>query len=172
VLPFARYEFALPRPGQATHHFYFAPFRRTYALVRLLTSRPGEGVGALVDTSDRHTALTIQRQKEWWGDQGEAGDHLWLNRRDVLTPANAPRAKRAIGIFAFDDGSDGVTDLSAPVQEIFAQPFLTGLDVFLPAARTHLGTVSVVTRERGAGLTAIPVPNWRSSDHRVSIEIE
>jgi hypothetical protein len=172
VQPFTRYEFALLRPGQATHHFYFAPFRRTDALVRLLTSRPGEGVGALIDTSDRHTALTIQRQKEWWGDQGDAGDRLWLNGRDVLTPANAPRAKRAIGIFAFDDGSDGVTDLSAPVPEIFAQPFLTGLDVHLPAARTRLGTVSVVTRERGGGSTAIPVPNWRSSDHRVSIEIE
>jgi hypothetical protein len=172
VQPFVRYEFALLRPGQAVHHFYFAPFRRTDALVRLLTSRPGEGVGALIDTSDRHTALTIQRQKEWWGDQGTAGDRLWINGRDVLTPANAPRAKRAIGIFAFDDGSDGVTDLSTPVPEIFAQPFLTGMDVFVPAARTRPGSVSIVTRERGAGATAIPVPNWRSSEHRVSVEIE
>lgn len=172
VLPFTRYEFALLRPGQAAHHFYFAPFRRTDALVRLLTSRPGEGVGALVDTSDRHTAVTIQRQKEWWGDQGDAGDRLWINGRDILTPANAPRAKRAIGIFAFDDSSDGVTDLSAPLPEIFAQPFLTGMDVFIPAARERLGTVSIVTRERGDDVTAIPVPNWRSSDHRVSVGIE
>jgi hypothetical protein len=171
VQPHTRYELALLRPGQATHHFYFEPFRRTDTLVRLLTSRPGEGLGALVDTSDRHTALTIQRQQEWWGDQGEAGDHLWINGRDVLTATNAPRAKRVIGIFAFDDGSDGVTDLSAPLPEFFAQPFLTGMDVFIPAAAERLGTVSIVTRGRGGDVTAIPVPNWRSSEHRISVEI-
>jgi hypothetical protein len=171
VLPFARYEFALVRAGQATHHFYFEPFRRTDTLVRMLTSRPGEGLGALVDTSDRHTTLTIQRQQEWWGDQGEAGDRLWINGRDVLTATNAPRAKRVIGIFAFDDGSDGVTDLSAPLPEFFAQPFLTGMDVFIPAAAERLGTVSIVTRGRGGDVTAIPVPNWRSSEHRISVEI-
>jgi hypothetical protein len=171
VQPHARYEFALLRPGQATHHFYFEPFRRTDNLVRLLTSRPGEGIGALVDTGDRHTALTIQRQREWWGDQGDAGDHLWINGRDVLNPANAPRAKRVIGIFAFDDGSDGVTDLGAPLPEFFAQPFLTGLDVFIPAARHRPGTVSIVTRARGGDWTALPVPNWRSSEHRISIEV-
>ena len=172
VLPHARYEFALVRPGQATHHFYFEPFRRTDTLVRLLTSRPGEGVGALVDTSDRHTALTIQRQQEWWGDQAGAGDRLWINGRDILTPGNTPRAKRVIGIFAFDDGSDGVTDLSAPLPEFFAQTFLTGMDVFIPAAPRHLGTVSIVTARRGGGGTAIPVPAWRSSDHRISVEVE
>ncbi|MFI7541838.1 alpha/beta hydrolase [Actinoplanes sp. NPDC049599] len=170
VRPHTRYEFALLRPGQATHHFYFAPFLRTDTLVRLLTSRPGEGIGALVDVSDRHTALTIQRQQEWWGDQGAAGDRLWINGRDVLTPANAPRAKRVIGIFAFDDGSDGVTDLRAPLPEFFAQPFLTGMDVFIPAGGRP-GFVSVVVRGRGGDLTVLPVPNWRSSTHRVSVEI-
>ena len=171
VLPHTRYEFALLRPGQATHHFYFEPFLRTDGFVRLLTSRPGEGVGALVDTSDRHTALTIQRQQEWWGDQGAAGDRLWINGRDILTATNAPRAKRVIGIFAFDDGSDGVTDLSAPLPEFFAQTFLTGMDVFIPAARNRPGSVSIVVRNRGGDLTAIPVPNWRSSEHRVSVEV-
>jgi len=124
-----------------------------------------------VETSDRHTALTIQRQKEWWGDQGADGDRLWINGRDILTPAGAPRAKRVIGIFAFDDGSDGVTDLRAPLPEFFAQPFLTGMDVFIPAAGKRLGTVSLVARQRGGELTAIPVPNWRSSGHRISVEI-
>jgi hypothetical protein len=172
VLPHTRYEFALLRPGQATHHVYFEPFRRTDRLVRLLTSRPGEGIGALVDTSDRHTALTIQRQQEWWGDQGDAGDRLWINGRDILTATNAPRAKRVIGIFAFDDGSDGVTDLSAPLPEFFAQPFLTGMDVFIPAAGERPGFVSIVVRGRTGDRTVIPVPNWKSSGHRVSVEVD
>ncbi|WP_309238486.1 alpha/beta hydrolase [Actinoplanes aureus] len=168
VLPYARYEFALVRTGQATHHFYFEPFLRSDSFVRLLTSRPGEGIGALVDTSDRHTALTFQRQKEWWGDQG---DELWINGRNILNGANAPRNKRVIGVFVFDDGSDGVTDLTAPLPEFFAVTFMTGMDVFIPAAQQRLGTVKIVSRQRGGGFSAMPVPNWKSSEHRVSIEI-
>jgi hypothetical protein len=168
VLPFARYEFALVRAGQATHHFYFEPFVRSDAFVRLLTSRPGEGIGALVDTSDRHTALTFQRQKEWWGAEG---DELWINGRNILNGANAPRAKRVIGVFAFDHGSDGVTDLTAPLPEFFAVTFMTGMDVFIPAAQQRPGTVQILARHRGGGFSAMPVPNWKSSEHRVSIEI-
>jgi len=171
VLSSARYEFAIVRAGAAVHHLYYQPFVRTDTFVRLLTSRPGEGLGGLVEPGPNHTSLVINRQKEWWGDQGDAGDHLWINGRDILNAANAPRAKRVIGIFAFDKGSDGVTDLSAPLPEFFAQPFLTGMDVFIPAAAERLGTVSIVTRGRGGDVTAIPVPNWRSSEHRISVEI-
>ncbi|MEH1098915.1 alpha/beta fold hydrolase [Micromonospora sp. CPCC 205561] len=172
VLASARYEFAVVRAGAATHHFYFQPFVRSDAFVRLLTSRPGEGLGELVDTSDRHTALTIQRQKEWWGDQGHAGDHLWINGRDVLNAANTPRAKRVIAIFAFDDGSDGVTDLTAPLPEFFGQTFMTGMDVFIPAAPARPGVVSVVVRQRGGGYDVLTLPNWRSSAHRVTVGVD
>ncbi|MEV6302213.1 alpha/beta hydrolase [Actinoplanes sp. NPDC051861] len=166
--PHTRYEFALIRPGQSTHHFYFEPFRRSDTFVRLLTSRPGEGIGALVDTSERHTALTFQRQKEWWGAEG---DELYVNGRNILNGANAPRAKRVIGIFAFDDGSDGVTDLTAPIPEIFAVTFMSGIDVFIPSYR-RLSTVSIMVRGRGDGCTYLPVPNWPSDRHRVSIEVD
>ena len=168
LAPTVRHEFALLRPGADVHHFYLPPARRSDSFVRLLTGRPGEGVGALIDTSDRHTALTVNRQKEWWGDQGAAGDHLWVNGRDLLNPATAPRAKRVIGVFAFDDGSDGVTDLTTPVPEIFAQPFLTGADVFLPAGPL----VSVVVGHRGGGHEVASVPGWRSSAHRVTINVD
>lgn len=169
VLPGTRYEFALVRAGAATHHFYVQPVERSTSFVRLLAGRPGEGLGALVDTGPRHTALTVSRQKEWWGGQG---DHLWINGRDVLTERNAPRAKRVIGIFAFDDNSDGVTDLAEPLPEFFSQTFITGMDVFIPAAPAHLGTVSVVTGRRGDGLEVDTVPNWRSDRHRVTINVD
>ncbi|RLP85678.1 alpha/beta hydrolase [Micromonospora sp. BL4] len=172
VLATARYEFAIVRAGAATHHFYFQPFLRSDSFLRLATSRPGEGLGALVDASDRHTALTIQRQKEWWGDQGDAGDHLWINGRDVLNPANTPRVKRTIAVFAFDDGSDGVTDLTAPLPEFFSQTFITGMDVFIPAAPAHLGVVRITVGQRGGGYDVINVPNWRSSEHRVSVNVD
>ncbi|MCG5456573.1 alpha/beta hydrolase [Micromonospora sp. PSH03] len=172
VLATARYEFAIVRPGAATHHFYFQPFLRSDSLVRLATSEPGEGLSGLVETSDRHTALTIQRQKEWWGDQGDAGDHLWINGRDVLNAANAPRVKRTIGIFAFDDGSDGVTDLTAPLPEFFSQTFITGMDVFIPATPAHLGLVRITVGQRGGGHEVINVPNWRSSTDRVTVSVD
>ncbi|MGC4837743.1 alpha/beta hydrolase [Micromonospora vinacea] len=172
VLATARYEFALVRPGAATHHFYVQPFLRSDSFLRLATSEPGEGLSALVDTSDRHTALTIQRQKEWWGDQGDAGDHLWINGRDVLNAANAPRAKRTIGIFAFDDGSDGVTDLTSPLPEFFSQTFITGMDVFIPATPAHLGLVRITVGQRGGGYEVINVPNWRSSTDRVTVSVD
>ncbi|MEV4276598.1 alpha/beta hydrolase [Actinoplanes xinjiangensis] len=165
LAPHERYEFALLRAGQSTHHFYFQPFRRSDSFVRLLTSRPGEGLGGLVDTSDRHTALTFQRQKEWWGGEG---DHLWINGTDILNPATAPHQRRVIGVFAFDDGSDGVSDLTAPLPEFIAQTFISGVDLFIPSAPR--GTVSIVARERGGGVTRLPVPAWPSSGHRISVE--
>ena len=64
------YEFALVDPGQITHHIYFEPFKRSNHLVRLLTSEPGGGVNILIERSPRHSALTIVRYKELWGDQG------------------------------------------------------------------------------------------------------
>jgi pimeloyl-ACP methyl ester carboxylesterase len=167
VLPAVRYEFALLRPGVSTHHFYVPPFRRSDSFVRLLAGRPGEGLGALVETGDRHAALTVNRQKEWWGDQGGAGDRLWINGRNILNPANAPRAKRVIGIFAFDAGSDRVTDLTAPLPEFFAQAFITGMDVFIPAAPV----VSVAAGHRGGAPEVANVPGWRSSGHRITISL-
>ena len=164
LLGSARYEFAIERPGAATHHFYAQPFLRSDSFVRLLTSRPGEGLGALVETGDRHTALTINRQKEWWG----GSDSLWINGRQVLNEANTPRAKRVIGMFAFDAHSDGVTDLSAPLPAFFAQTFITGMDVFVPAGFV----VSIVVKPRGGGYDIVNVPAWRSSEHRISVNID
>ncbi|WP_238018459.1 alpha/beta hydrolase [Dactylosporangium sp. AC04546] len=158
----ARYEFAVVRPGAPTHHFYFAPFQRTDTLVRLLTSAPGQGLGALVEAGDRHAAVVVNRNKEWWA----GADELRINGRSVLTEANSPRAKRVIGIFAFDKGSDGVTDLSAPLPEFYAQTFITGMDVYIPAR----GLTVVSARERGTGtVTVLPIPAWPSSSDRSTV---
>ena len=168
--PWARYEFAIVRPDGATHHTYYQPFRRTDRLIRLLTSLPGQGVGALMETSDHHTNLIVNRNKEWWGGE----DALWINGTDVVTAAIAPRSKRVIGIFVYDRSVDRVSDLSAPIPAIFAQPFLTGVDLFVPAAPAHLGLVFVVTRARdGDGrIDWLTVPNWPSTDHRSTLQVD
>jgi pimeloyl-ACP methyl ester carboxylesterase len=170
--PQTRYEFALVRPGAPTAHFYYQPFVRSDLLIRLLTSKPGEGLGARTETSDATTNLVINRGKEWWGDQGAAGDALYVNGTAVLTAATAPRTKRIIAIFGFDQHLDGVTDLSAPIPFFFAQPFITGVDAHLRADPRGAGTVSVVARPRGGGgrLDALSVPNWPSRTDSVSLQ--
>jgi len=166
----SRYEFAIVRVGAPTHHLYFQPFLRTDRLVMLLTSLPGTGLSALTEVSDAHTNLVVSRNKEWWGDQGEAGDELWINGRNVLNEANSPRAKRVIGMFLYDRSVDQVTDLTAPIPAFFATPFITGMDVFIPAAPRNLGLAVVVARGRGSGFDALIVPNWPSADHRITLQ--
>ncbi len=171
AIGFKRYEFALVREGAATHHFYFQPSVRSDHLLRLLTGVPGQGLDALTDKSDAHTNLTLSRNKEWWGDQGEGSDALYVNGQNILNAANSPRVKRTIGIFAFDRGADRVTDLSAPIPAFFAQTFLTGMDVFVPAGPANLGVAIVAVKSRTGGWDLVNVPNWPSSGHRVTINV-
>ena len=167
-----RYEFALSFGSVSTHHFYYQRFLRSDHLVRLLTSTPGTGIDLLREKSDRHTSLTIVRYKEWWGDQAELNDTLKIDDLSLLNAANAPRTKRVNAIFAFDAGSNGVTDLTAPLPTLFALPFITGMDVYIPAATPPNDVVSVrMTARAGDGRPeVVNVPNWASSQNHVTIQ--
>jgi pimeloyl-ACP methyl ester carboxylesterase len=163
----ARYEFAIVREGAATHHIYFQPFLRTDRLVRLLTSLPGEGLSALMETSPNHVNLTVSRNREWWGDQPDESDVLRINGANVLNAAVSPRIKRTIGIFVYDRNVDRMTDLAQPIAPFFAQPFITGIDVYVPARHT----VFLTATQRGTGeFDLLNVPAWPSPDHRVSVQ--
>ncbi len=165
------YELVLSREGGTAHHFYASPFVRSSHFVRLLTSEPGTGLDLLRATSDHHTSLTLVRNQEIWGDQGAAGDVLSVAGQPLATPALTPQAKRVIGLFAFDQGVDGVSDLSQPIGALFALPFLSGGDLFLPATTPPDGSIPVETVARsGTGEPeVINVPNWASSSHHVSV---
>jgi pimeloyl-ACP methyl ester carboxylesterase len=169
--PLQRYEFAILRDGAATHHFYFEPFRRSDHLIRLQTSVPGTGLGALMDTSEGQTDLVINRNKEWWGDQASGNDELFINGANVLTAAIAPRTHRSIAIFYFDAGADQVTDLSAPIPAFFSQPFISAGDVFIPAAPRNFGITFIAVRSRTGGFDLINVPNWPSTTDRITVNV-
>jgi pimeloyl-ACP methyl ester carboxylesterase len=165
-----RYEFALVLPGSTVHHLYFEPFQRSDHLVRLLTSQPDGGVNLVIERSPRHSAVTIVRYKELWGDQGAESDVLAVNGTNVLNAATAPITKRVIGMFAFDVGSDGVSNPTVPHPLLFSLPFLSGVDLFMPAAQPPTGKVSVALRSRGAGrLRRVTFPNFPSSTDSVSV---
>ena len=171
ALPRRNYEFAIVREGAATHHLYFEPFLRSDRLIRLLTSVPDGGIGDLIEPGPDHASLVILRYKEWWGDQGPDSDALEINGVNVLNEVNSPMAERAIAVFAFDAGVDGVTDLATPIPSLAALPFITGVDVVVPAADPAGGTISVAETARGDDrVQLVNVPNWVSADHRISVQ--
>ncbi|MGP4028682.1 alpha/beta fold hydrolase [Actinomadura sp. 3N407] len=168
----ARYEFAIsPDGSDRVHHLYFQPFRRTDLGIRLLTSDPGGPVDWLIERGPHHVSLLAYRNKEWWGDQGTDGDTLTINGTDVLNATTAPRGKGAIGLFAYDWKSDRNTDTSVSVGLFPALPFMSGVDIFMPAADPPAGSVVLETRQRaGDGRTArMVVPDWPSDVNTVTV---
>lgn len=169
--PGARYEFAVDHGGGHVQHQYFQPFQRTDRLIRLLTNRPGEGISSRVPVDPRHSALALTRYKEWWGDQGANSDSLLVNGTEILNAVTAPRTKRAIGIFAHDQGIDQRTDLTTPIAD-FDEVFITAADVYLPAAADASGTVTVTVQSRaGGGTQRFVIPNWPSPTDRIAVNV-
>jgi len=63
-----------------------------------------------------------------------------------------------------------VTDLSAPLPVFFAQTFITGVDIHIPAR----GLTTVVSRQRGTnGLPdTLVIPAWPSTRHRSTLTFD
>lgn len=169
--PAAHYEFAIVRNGNA-HHHYFEPFVRSSRLMRLLTSEPGEGLDALWERGPDHANLVLLRNKEWWGDQGAANDELTVDGTPVVSPETAPVGKRVLAAFVWDIGMDGVSNPGVPAPAFAALPFLTGVDINVPAAAPPDTTVAVRSVPRlGNGLVVeVNVPNWASDNDRITIQ--
>jgi len=184
------YEFALRRPAtvavpfETVHHFYPEPFSRSNSFLRLQTSRPGQGIAALLPRTEDETNFVIVRQREFWGDQGALSDELLVDGLDVVLPNTSPRARPLgvnLAVFVYDEGAgpplfgfppDGVTDLSKGVLFPFnTLAFLTAVDAAIPAAADASGTVSTTETPRGSGdATELNVPNWPSLTDRVTVQ--
>jgi hypothetical protein len=163
------YEFALLRPGVSPNHYYYEPFVRSDHLVRLLDS---DALEALGDKGPNHTGMVIIRYKELWGDQGSESDILAINGTNVCNPATCPIEHQVNAVFAFDRGSDGRTDLSAPDPAYSSLPFVTGVDIFVPAAIPPTGKVSVALTSRGAGpVRTVNFPNFASATDAVIVQL-
>ena len=89
----------------------------------------------------------------------------------MINAATAPQSKRAVGVFVYDAGVDGVSHTDAPIPLFFGLPFLTAIDVNLAAATPPDGTISIAATPRGGqGVETINVPNWASSTDSVSVQ--
>jgi pimeloyl-ACP methyl ester carboxylesterase len=167
------YEFTLVREA-LTVHFYYEPFMRSDYLIRLNNEIPGKGLGSHMDTSDHHSNLYISRSNEFWGDQGADSDVLTINGENIVTSAICPLDHLVNAIFVCDNGADGKSDLTAPIPYFFSviPVFISGADLYIPAADPPNGTIPLVLTPRGGGgqTQVINVPNWVSSKDRIAVQ--
>ena len=165
-----RYEFALSRTT-GVHHIYSEPFLRSDYLVRLLTSEPGAGADALAERGPRHGSAVSSDTRSSGATRAAENDVLRINGTNVINAGTAPVSKRAIAVFTFDRGSDGRSDVSSAIPLFAGLPFLTGVDVFMPASSPTTGTVRARLRSRGRGPARdVSFPNFPSSTDRVSVQ--
>lgn len=169
----ATHEYALlhPEPGN-DQYFYREGYGQDSFLVRLNTSLPGTGVGQYLHRSAAHTNIIIGRDKELWGDQGDNNDRLTVNDVEVVTELTAPLLQRLSSLFLHDRDSDQRSNLAAPDPLFHRLPFMSGLDLFLPASPQASETIEVRLQPRGGGADqVINVPNWPSDEVR-SISVQ
>jgi pimeloyl-ACP methyl ester carboxylesterase len=167
-----RYEFAVTRDeGEVSLSYYYEPFFHSDHLVRLNVAL---GLAPFIPESDDFTALTVVRFKEFWGDRGADNDVLAINGTDVMNPTTAPSG--AVGaassaVFLFDAGLDGVSDLTSVPFPFAFLGFLTGADLFIPADPPGVVTVLVIPRGDSNAARTLNVPNLRSSEARVVVQL-
>jgi pimeloyl-ACP methyl ester carboxylesterase len=165
------YELSVQREGEVEIAYFYEPFRRSDHLVRLNVAL---GLAPFIPSDPASTALTIIRYKEFWGDRGAENDVLEIAGTDVINPTTAPSGAvgaASVSFFLFDVGSDGVTNLTTVPFPFTILGFLTGADLFIPAAPP--GSVAVTTVPRGDfdAERTVNVPNRPSSEARVVVQL-
>ena len=96
---------------------------------------------------------------------------LTVNGTNVINAATSPISHRTNAMFAFDQGSDGQSNVSAPIPVFFGIPFVSAVDLFVPAASPPTGTVRVDLTSRGSGPTReVSFPNYPSSNNTVTVQ--
>jgi pimeloyl-ACP methyl ester carboxylesterase len=165
------YEFAVLRDGEVDINYFYEPFLRSDHLVRL---NVGVGLAPFIDSSDNHAAVTVLRNKEFCGDLGAGSDVLTIDGTDVINLTTAPCVTvggSAVAFFAFDDNSDGVSNVNSVPFPFAFLAFLSATDLFIPTAPP--GAVSVVTVPRGdtSATRTVNVPNLPSTEARIVIQL-
>ncbi|MFA5677347.1 MAG: alpha/beta fold hydrolase [Pseudomonas sp.] len=170
----ASVEYALLHGEGQDQYFYREPYNQDSLLVRLNTSRPNEGVGRFFHRSPAHTNLMIGRDMELWGDQGDNNDSLTISGTEVISEMNAPLLHRLSVLFLHDRNSDQTSNLTQVDPAFGALPFMSGLDMYLPASAGGSGTIEVrLQSRRGGDDQVIRVPNWPSNQVRsVSLQFK
>ena len=163
----ASVEYALIHGDNQDQYFYREPYKQDTFMVRLNTSRPGEGVGRLLQRASTHTNLMIGRDMELWGDQDGSNDSLTVNGQEMIDELVAPLLTRLSVLFLTDRNADQTSNLSVLDPYFASLPFMRGWDFYIPSATNGAGTVEVRLKSRRGGQEqVINVPNWPSTQVR------
>jgi len=164
------YELAVLREGEVSINYYYEPFRRSDHFVRLNVAT---GLTPFIDVSEDHAAITVVRNKEMCGDLGAGSDVLEIDGTNVINTTTASCATVGSGsaaVFLFDDGSDGISNVTSIPFPFAFLAFLTGADLFIPTEPP--ATVSVTLTPRGGGAPhTVNVPNLPSTESRIVVQL-
>ena len=164
------YEFAVEREGETSVNFFYEPLVRSDHLIRLNIAT---GLAPFIDASADHVALTVLRQREFCGDLGAGSDVLEIDGTNVINTTTASCATIGSGsaaVFLFDDGSDGVSNVTSVPFPFAFLAFLTGADLYIPTEPP--GSVEVTVTPRTGGPTrTVNVPNLPSTESRVVVNL-
>ena len=165
------YEFAAIREDAKNLIYFFEPFLRSDHLVRVNAAL---ALDPFIESSDDHVAVTVIRYKEFWGDRGPENDVLAINGTDVINETTAPSG--AVGaassaFFAFDAGSDGVSNVTSVPFPFSFLSFLTGADLFIPTDPPGTVTVETVPRGDFGAARTVNVRNVPSTEARVVVQL-
>jgi pimeloyl-ACP methyl ester carboxylesterase len=142
--------------GRLIGRQYFAPFKRSDRLLRLLVPSAhlvAAGVTNSVVRDDRHVAVIARQVKGAF--RKDLGDSLKINGIEVLSDPIANADTSTVGLFLFDENRNGVTN-GGSLLAYAATPFVKGTDVFMSASPPAF-------LEMNFNGTVLKIPNWPSA---------
>lgn len=176
------YEFLLLRgEGVREHHLYFQPFIRDDHFVRLLTSPPDSAIPSNTNIGPEHAAAVVARNREWWTTHPSGrNDVLEVGTKSPGQGDEAPvhilenvTSNGNIGIHIHDVAPEDKVSSLDIIPFFDAQPFQTGIDVFMPATEPPDGTITFRNEPRGDASSpqVLNIPNWASEGHAISANL-
>jgi pimeloyl-ACP methyl ester carboxylesterase len=165
-------EVLLSTDGANDHHFYSQPIPRSTQFVRLLSGPPDSDATVHSMTGDHQAAIVLMRMREWTTDDSvDVGTKSDSGDQDPQNVITSDITNNPISIFLQDDAATPGDSSLALLPWFPMQPFQTGVDLFMPANDKPDGTISLVSKPRGASdkPQTLHVPNWASTKHIISV---
>jgi pimeloyl-ACP methyl ester carboxylesterase len=154
-----RYEFRQwDADGTLLGHVYYAPFKRSNYLTRLLSESQNPLVkSATSDAIVRAPGQGVMAARYLGGVlRADWGNSLTIDGAEVLTSDNAGKSSNVTGLFMFDANQNKASDLG----RVYNVSFLWGTDVFIDSSTPRWLDVRW-TNEEG-NKAELKVPNWDS----------
>ncbi len=155
-----RYEFRQwDADGTLLGHVYYAPFKRSNYLTRLLSESQNPIVrSATSDAIVRATGHSVIAARYLGGVlRADWGNSLTIDGAEVLTSDNAGTSSNVTGLFMFDANLNQQSDLG----RVYNVSFLWGTDVYIDSSTPRW--LDIQWRNEEGNTASLKVPNWDSA---------